>query len=428
MRRLLESSATALVIAGLTGDIASTTSLAAAAPTLLVQTKYSRANEREADAYAVELLQKAQVNPRYLATMLARLETRSRRYRPGLPDFLSTHPAPEERKALALAASRQAGEFEEPEQESVAIPDSRQLRVLDPVQRELITLVEKRDYAALERLLAAKQQRYEQDPATEQELEMAFRAFRYLGASAEGALKEWAQGMPRSYAAHTARGVYYLWRGVEARGTAYSSQTSEEQMHAMNVLLDRAASDFERSLGLTAKPYISHLSFVTLSRYLGERELGDRHYQDALAIAPMRSSVPRTMARPSASTRKRCASTRRPPTCAASARGCFRSSGGTAKPTPRRSAASPRRATIRTACSASSPPQRTCIITKRPSPSRRSLSKSIRARGSRSRTAAGPRSSSDGAMRRSRITSRARSSAKPGRSRRWASRTSRARS
>jgi predicted Zn-dependent protease len=291
MRRLLESSATALVIAGLTGDIASTTSLAAAAPTLLVQTKYSRANEREADAYAVELLQKAQINPRYLATMLARLETRSRRYRPGLPDFLSTHPAPDERKALAMAASRQAGEFEEPEQESVAIPDSRQLRVLDPVQREVITLVEKRDYAALEHLLSAKQQRYEQDPATEQELEIAFRAFRYMGASAEGALKEWAQGMPRSYAAHTARGVYYLWRGVEARGTAYSSQTSEEQMHAMNVLLDRAASDFERSLGLTAKPYISHLSFVTLSRYLGERELGDRHYQDALAIAPQSLSL-----------------------------------------------------------------------------------------------------------------------------------------
>src|SRR4051812_6267184 len=138
MRRLLESSATALVIAGLTGDIASTTSLTAAAPSLLIQTKYSRDDEREADAYAVELLQKAQVNPRYLATMLGRLENRSRRYRPGLPDFLSTHPAPEERKALALAASRQAGETEEPELEALAIPDSRQLRMLDPVEQQVL--------------------------------------------------------------------------------------------------------------------------------------------------------------------------------------------------------------------------------------------------------------------------------------------------
>jgi len=118
MRRLLESSGTALVIAGLTGDIASTTSLAAAAPTLLIQTKYSRDDEREADAYAVELMQKAQLNPRYLATMLGRLESGPRHHRPGLPDFLSTHPAPEERKALAMAASRLPVEPEEPEHES----------------------------------------------------------------------------------------------------------------------------------------------------------------------------------------------------------------------------------------------------------------------------------------------------------------------
>ena len=286
MRRLLESSATALVIAGLTGDFASTTSLAAAAPTLLIQTKYSRDDEREADAYALELLQKAHVNPRYLATMLGRLETRSRRARAGLPDFLSTHPAPDERKALALAASRQAGEFEEPEPEALAIPDSRQLRGLDPVQREVVGLVEKRDYAALEQLLSLKQQRYEQDPAAERELETAFRSFRYLGANAEPVLKEWSQQMPRSYAAHTARGVYYLWRGVEARGTAFSRETSEEQMHAMNVLLDRAQLELEGSLTLSAKPYISHLSFITLSRYLGDHELGDRHYREALAIAP----------------------------------------------------------------------------------------------------------------------------------------------
>jgi len=121
MRRLLESSGTALVIAGLTGDIASTTSLAAAAPTLLIQTKYSRADEREADAYAVELMQKAQLNPRYLATMLERLESQRPRHGPGLPDFLSTHPAPEERKALAMAASRQAVEVVQPEPEALDV-------------------------------------------------------------------------------------------------------------------------------------------------------------------------------------------------------------------------------------------------------------------------------------------------------------------
>lgn len=290
MRRLLESSATALVIAGLTGDIASTTSLAAAAPTLLIQTKYSRDDEREADAYAIDLLQKGELNPRYLATMLGRLEGRSRRYRPGLPDFLSTHPAPEERKALAMAASRQAVEFEAAE-EPLAIPASRQLNVSDPLQREVLGLVEKRDYAALESLLSAKQQRYEQDPASEEELEKAFRAFRDLGPGAEPLLKEWSHQMPRSYAAHTARGVYYLWRGIEARGTSFASETPAQQMQAMTALIDRAADELERSLPLTQKPYISHLSFVTLSRYGGERELGERHYKEGLVVAPQSVSL-----------------------------------------------------------------------------------------------------------------------------------------
>jgi predicted Zn-dependent protease len=96
MRRLLESSATALIIAGVTGDIASTTSLAAAAPTLLLQTKYSRDHEREADRYAVEMMRKAGIEPRHFAAILARLEGEAPR-RGGLPTFLASHPPTDER-------------------------------------------------------------------------------------------------------------------------------------------------------------------------------------------------------------------------------------------------------------------------------------------------------------------------------------------
>lgn len=300
MRRLLESSATALVVAGLTGDIASTTSLAAAAPTLLVQTKYSRDNEREADAYAVELMRKANLDPRHLAVMLGRLETHARgKHRDGFPTFLSTHPATEERKATALAAASEAGEHDEPQQaaqqdlqnEEVAIPPATRRTVLDPLQSEIVGLVGKRDYAGLERLLSARQQRYEQDASTEQELENAYRAFRRLGGDAEPALREWSEKMPQSYAAHAAHGVYYLWRGIEARGTRYANDTPDEQMHAMRVLVARAKAELERSLPLTAKPHISHLSFVTLYRYAGDDESGERHYAEGLKVAPQSLSL-----------------------------------------------------------------------------------------------------------------------------------------
>jgi len=105
MRRLLEGSATALIVAGVTGDVASTTSLAAAAPAVLLQTRYSRDNEREADAYAVQMMRRADVDPTYLARILTRMERSSGARGTRIPTFLSTHPQTGERRALALAAA-----------------------------------------------------------------------------------------------------------------------------------------------------------------------------------------------------------------------------------------------------------------------------------------------------------------------------------
>lgn len=102
MRRLLEGSAVALLVAGVTGDVASATSLAAAAPTLVLQTKFSRDNEREADAYAIELLRRAGIRPHHFGAILSRMEVQAPRG-PMLPSFLSSHPSSDERKALSEA-------------------------------------------------------------------------------------------------------------------------------------------------------------------------------------------------------------------------------------------------------------------------------------------------------------------------------------
>lgn len=104
MRALLEGSATALLIAAVTGDVATTTSLAAAAPAVLLQTKYSRDNEREADRFAIDMMRKTGISPRSLSTILVRME-HSSPSGPRMPGFLSTHPATPEREALALAAA-----------------------------------------------------------------------------------------------------------------------------------------------------------------------------------------------------------------------------------------------------------------------------------------------------------------------------------
>jgi Zn-dependent protease with chaperone function len=102
LRRLLQSSLVAGLAILVTGDVASATSLIAAVPTTLAQAGYSRDLEREADAYALELLDRHGIDRQHFARILGRLAAQ-----PGgdLPGFLATHPTTEER-VRALAAPR----------------------------------------------------------------------------------------------------------------------------------------------------------------------------------------------------------------------------------------------------------------------------------------------------------------------------------
>ena len=97
LRHVLQDSITGLLIVLLTGDIGSASSLAAALPTVLLQTKFSRDFEREADMYAASFMLKQNLQPSHLANILERLE---KEYGDGEEDssgFLSTHPLTKER-------------------------------------------------------------------------------------------------------------------------------------------------------------------------------------------------------------------------------------------------------------------------------------------------------------------------------------------
>lgn len=103
LRHVLQDSATALLVAVTIGDLTSLTSLAAAAPTLLLQAKFSRDFEREADDFALGYLARRGIPPEMFAAILQRMEQK----RPGgkdAPDYLSTHPATRERIERARGA------------------------------------------------------------------------------------------------------------------------------------------------------------------------------------------------------------------------------------------------------------------------------------------------------------------------------------
>jgi Zn-dependent protease with chaperone function len=105
LRQALQSSAVALVALAVTSDAGAVSSLVAGLPALLVQTKFSRDFEREADDYARALLDEKGISPANLANLLGRIE-RSAGAADSRFDFLSTHPALEERAARLRGGAR----------------------------------------------------------------------------------------------------------------------------------------------------------------------------------------------------------------------------------------------------------------------------------------------------------------------------------
>lgn len=97
LRQMLQNSLTALLVAGLLGDLTSITGLSATLPTFLVQQKYSRQFEQEADQYAAEILRARNISVAHLVNILKRLTEKQARASGGIVDYLSSHPATDER-------------------------------------------------------------------------------------------------------------------------------------------------------------------------------------------------------------------------------------------------------------------------------------------------------------------------------------------
>jgi len=110
MRHVLQNSVASLLMATVTGDILSVTSLSAALPTALIDAKFSRDFEREADDAAIAYLKKEGIpTKRYidiLERLQAQLDAKTKDTAKGeepFRNYLSTHPATRERISRILA-------------------------------------------------------------------------------------------------------------------------------------------------------------------------------------------------------------------------------------------------------------------------------------------------------------------------------------
>jgi Zn-dependent protease with chaperone function len=108
IQSVLRQSSALIVVSVITGDLATLSSFSSSLPLLLINRGYSRDFEREADAYAVDLLDKVGIDPESLASALAKLEKASGTKKVA-SGYLSTHPGTEERIAAIHAAQARQG-------------------------------------------------------------------------------------------------------------------------------------------------------------------------------------------------------------------------------------------------------------------------------------------------------------------------------
>jgi len=105
LQSVLRSSTALLVVSGISGDLSTLTSFAGTIPFMLLQRGYSREFEEEADAYTVDLLQKASIDLKHFESILTKLQN----VRPKTGQdftYLSTHPSTAGRiQALRAAQS-----------------------------------------------------------------------------------------------------------------------------------------------------------------------------------------------------------------------------------------------------------------------------------------------------------------------------------
>ncbi len=95
LRQLLQGTIVGLVVSWYLGDVSS---ILASAPAAILQARYSRDFEREADAFGAAMLERNNISPSYLASMLERLESaHGREHGEEGNDYFATHPGTSER-------------------------------------------------------------------------------------------------------------------------------------------------------------------------------------------------------------------------------------------------------------------------------------------------------------------------------------------
>ena len=116
------------------------------------------------------------------------------------------------------------------------------------------------EYQSLERRLTALNESYVKGELPEKLVKHAFHGFANSSTDLATNLDDWIRNFPDSFAAHTARGMYFQNLGWLARQGRLARDTDPEQFERMGVYFDKARADFEAALAI--RPRLGSCSMI----------------------------------------------------------------------------------------------------------------------------------------------------------------------
>lgn len=149
---------------------------------------------------------------------------------------------------------------------------------------QLRVLFDAGDYASLDSSLAAIQGSFEASSANDRRSMDAFALAKRAGDEAR--LDEWVEHSPSSYAARLARAEYQYAAGRSARGTDWSSKTTDEQFRQMGARFAAARKDLDSALKMNPNLVGAYCLRIDIANASGEAAAEDAAIADALARFP----------------------------------------------------------------------------------------------------------------------------------------------
>jgi TPR repeat protein len=151
---------------------------------------------------------------------------------------------------------------------------------------DLLTLLHSRQFDELDRRLNAMQNDYEKNTDHENFLADAFNWIGVADPELEKLFQEWLKKCPESYAANLALGTYYMAMAVHWRGCKYINETHAWRIRNMDLYLEKAVAQFEKSLLMTKKPTISYTKLIAAARLHGDDKASYHWLIEALKHDP----------------------------------------------------------------------------------------------------------------------------------------------